>query len=568
MDENFDLDPNDVDAVIRERGKETLNEPSLYNIAILDHLLRADVDAADIMIDSLTRLGTDQKRFLQAYLSAGSERTRFIERLTAATSGVLVYLVAQVELEDDARTDFMSTALENLADGVVYRVDAKASEYLSAHYAELPALTMTQLDAEAAERIAVLFSGAGIRVPALESLSATIRSVFIEHDLYAINRDNLVHVAGSGTRLALDVLREVNEGAYRYFLGDLSAYLAAIDGVSATVDSGMQFVSVVEDVLVQDAAQVSEVVALASEHCCVPSIQTISEDAWVALAEDERFPATFENVNRYVGSVGKIDENLGKILTSAGTITEIDGAETAVKTQLAKTILAAGKPLPSAALRAGLVANLKLRNYLDVREIAAEKSELFGLLVKHDVIVDDAVTYAHLSETDWPTRARVVEESAQFKDYMTPALVRGDLAALLSRDKIDQAIKSTIVEQASQYIQGASKRDLAELARYKTQNMLQLGVDVVTVLASNGVPPQQAVVLLEPHLGALDSEHLFAILLSLGGSYSKLTSVGWEKPKVANTSADRALLEALQRHGIVNSFDTCENPIKVNKKHK
>ncbi|MDQ6753905.1 MAG: hypothetical protein M3017_10930 [Actinomycetota bacterium] len=568
MDENFDLDPNDVDAVIRERGKETLNEPSLYNIAILDHLLRADVDAADIMIDSLTRLGTDQKRFLQAYLSAGSERTRFIERLTAATSGELVYLVAQVELEDDARTDFMSTALENLADGVVYRVDAKASEYLSAHYAELPALTMTQLDAEAAERIAVLFSGAGIRVPALESLSATIRSVFIEHDLYAINRDNLVHVAGSGTRLALDVLREVNEGAYRYFLGDLSAYLAAIDGVSATVDSGMQFVSVVEDVLVQDAAQVSEVVALASEHCCVPSIQTISEDAWVALAEDERFPATFENVNRYVGSVGKIDENLGKILTSAGTITEIDGAETAVKTQLAKTILAAGKPLPSAALRAGLVANLKLRNYLDVREIAAEKSELFGLLVKHDVIVDDAVTYAHLSETDWPTRARVVEESAQFKDYMTPALVRGDLAALLSRDKIDQAIKSTIVEQASQYIQGASKRDLAELARYKTQNMLQLGVDVVTVLASNGVPPQQAVVLLEPHLGALDSEHLFAILLSLGGSYSKLTSVGWEKPKVANTSADRALLEALQRHGIVNSFDTCENPIKVNKKHK
>lgn len=58
------------------------------------------------------------------------------------------------------------------------------------------------------------------------------------------------------------------------------------------------------------------------------------------------------------------------------------------------------------------------------------------------------------------------------------------------------------------------------------------------------------------------------ILQSLGGDYTKLTSVGHDKPRIPNTAADRALLECMKLHGTVNSYDSHASPIKVNKKHK
>ena len=70
MDVQFELTPDDVDMVLRERGLQALKEPALYNIAILDRLLDSQPDLADIMIRSLVGLGDAQRQFLQAYLDA------------------------------------------------------------------------------------------------------------------------------------------------------------------------------------------------------------------------------------------------------------------------------------------------------------------------------------------------------------------------------------------------------------------------------------------------------------------------------------------------------------------
>ncbi len=71
MDVQFELTPDDVDMVLRERGLQALKEPALYNIAILDRLSDSQPDLADIMIRSLVGLGDAQRQFLQAYLDAG-----------------------------------------------------------------------------------------------------------------------------------------------------------------------------------------------------------------------------------------------------------------------------------------------------------------------------------------------------------------------------------------------------------------------------------------------------------------------------------------------------------------
>jgi hypothetical protein len=127
---------------------------------------------------------------------------------------------------------------------------------------------------------------------------------------------------------------------------------------------------------------------------------------------------------------------------------------------LAVAILAATNQLPSATLRAELVASLRLADYLGVDGIAAEVGELFALLIKHNITADDAASYEHLAATDWPTRKVFIRASTNFSSYMTPELVRPDLAVLLTSDEIDSTVKGLIVEQAAQYAEVAGPRGL------------------------------------------------------------------------------------------------------------
>lgn len=567
MDEHFQLSPDDVDAVLRERGHGALKEPALYNIAILDRLLSIDVSTADIMIRSLVGFGDREVRFIQAYLTAGTERSKFTERFTAISSKACVYLVSQAELDGPLRLELVDVALAHLT-SMKQRIDAESSGYLSTHYADFKVLTSDTTTVAQAERIAAIFADSRITVPRLEPLGHQVCTSFVSKNLYEITHNNLIIAIGSTETLALDVIRTANETVYDYVLGKLSAYLDAIDGVSATVDMRENFLTIIEDIIGKGAPALDDVIALAAPDCKVEDLVEVSEAAWPALAEHGRFPATFNNVSRYVLAFESIDASLGKVLSAAGKITKIDVAEEEHKIQLAVAILESKDHLPSPALRAGLVESLDLKEYLGVDSIAAEMGELFALLLKHDIIADDAVSYDHLMTTDWPTREVFIRESKNFKSYMTPELLGSDLEGLLTSDEVDSAIKSVIVEQAEAYVDVGGPRGLNELARFATRHGNELSPDVLEKMAQGSVSAQQIVMLLKPHLASINRDQLFTILRALDGDYPKLSEVGRDKPRIPNTPFDRALLERLKRDGIVSRFDEHKSPIKVHKKYK
>lgn len=568
MDEHFELDAYDVDAIVRERGKNSLKEPALYNIAILDHLLQTDVTVADIMIRSLAGFGESQIRFMQAYLSSGTERARFIERLTEVSSRVLVYLVRQAELDDALRLELVSVALAHLAEGTKYRTDSAVSSYLENHHTELQALVYEEIEQSQTERIAALFGEAGVTLPHLKPLTENVRRSFVARNLYRIGRENLAIAIDNTTSLALDAIQDTDQTVYDYVLGDLRAYLSAVDCTSATVDETEHFISVIEDVLERDAARLGEVVKRASAKCKVNKLSKVRDEALPALAEHERFPATFDNITYYIDTVGSVDTNVAMVLTSANSITEIGEAEEGAKTSLATSILAARDTLPSAETRTQLVASLDLSAPLSMDEIAAEKGELFALMLKHDIIEDNAAAYEHLVSTDWPTREAFIRESAKFMDYVIPEHVLRDLAALLLSEKVDKAIKAAITERAIEFAEVADSKGLNQLARFATQHGHLLSRDVVQKMAHGGVPARYVVTLLKPHLDSIGRDQLLTILESIGGDYPKLVSVGHDKPKIPNTAEDRALLERLKQDGIVNTYDEGASPINVNKRHQ
>ena len=183
MDPHFELAPEDVDAVVRERGKNALEDPALYNIAILDHLLATDVDTADIMVRSLVSFGKSQTNFLQAYLTAGNEQARFIERLTGVSTRVLIYLVNDANMDDASRLELVDIALTHLTPSK-QRTDSTVLAYLSEHHAEFSTLTSDATTSAQAGRIGVLFEDAGIIVPRLKPLGQHVRSSLVSRNLY------------------------------------------------------------------------------------------------------------------------------------------------------------------------------------------------------------------------------------------------------------------------------------------------------------------------------------------------------------------------------------------------
>lgn len=567
MDAHFVLSGDDVDAVVRERGTSALSEPALFNIAILDHLLTADVAKADVMITSIARLNEDALQFLGAYLTSGAKRAEFLERFARKSTRVLPYLITQAELDDAARVQLVSDTLRNLAPGVKYVVDDATTRFLAERYAELPALTSDPIDPSAAARIVMVFGVAGIKLPELHPLTDVAREAFVARNLFTLTRANLLSALGAEADLALDSIRGSNEDVYGYVLDNLATYLDVVGEHSATNETEEGFVGVIEDVIEHDADLLGDVIARASAHSRVPDLSAAPEAAWPFLARSTRFSATFENVTGYIGVVGSLDADLAIVLKDARTVSDVDGAEEADKVQLALTILAA-RPLIHSTVRVPLVVSLGLVEPLAASAIPAENSPLLALLVESHLVPDDVDTYERIGNIDWQWREQLIRASRNFKTYMTPELVADHLGKLLSSQKIGKTVKVAVLDDAANFAAASDANGRRELARFALANNRGLPVEVVEQLATDRDDPANVTALLEPHLATLDAQRLDAILRSLGGAYAQLTYVGRDRPAFQNTSANLALLRTLTPRGIVSTFDSAARPVVVNKKHK
>lgn len=568
MDAHFKLDGDDVDAVIRERGISALADAALYNIAILDHLLATDISKADVMVASLARnTGGSASEFLQAYLTGGAQTTTLIERLARKSIDVLHYLITKANLDEATRLQLVSHTLANLTPGMKYYTDEACARYFLDNYAALPALISDGLNAQAAARIVIVFGMAPIKLPDLTPLTKTVRRAFVARNVYTITRSNLRSALGSKAGLALDQIRDESEDVYTYLLGDLPAYLSALEDQDVTNHSVDGFPDTIQDVLRHDADRLDDVVTRASTVSQIADLAAVPEAAWPALARADRFPATFANVTRYLASVGTLDENLAAVLKGARIISDIDGAAEDDKVALALTILAARKVLHST-YRVPLVVSLGLAEYLDTSAIAPESGQLYALLVQHDVIPDDEDTYERMEDIAWEWREQLIEASRAFKTYMTPELVGDDLRSLLTSTKIGKSIKLLTIDRAEEYAKASDAPGRRELARSAIANKRELPAEVVEQLVADRADPRTVITLLQPHLNALDDSRLFTILRTLGGKYAQLTTVGRDHPTVDNDPAHQALLRSLTARGIVSTFDAKGGMLVVNKKHK
>lgn len=572
MDVNFQLEPNDVEAIIRERGETVLSERTMYNISILNHLLGKAQSGADQVVGRLKALGEDEKAFLESYLEGGLHQEALIRRLSPQWGGIFDYVASLAILSDGDKVDYLNAALEEATEGIDYIISEAVSAFVEEHYAKIPAFTSDTTNADLARRAVGLLKAGNARLSSLALLGQEVRHFTVVECRYLITLDNLISALAGAETLALDQIREANKMVYDYAIAHLAEYLYAIKelGTEAhTIESPNAFAEVITDIARDSQEHLSEVVSASALSCRLLRLVEVPDSAWPALAEGHRFPATFENVAAYIDSIGEVDGSLANLLATARKIEVLGTEEDSRKVAIAYRILAAKDTLPDPVIRVGLVDSLELRSWLDPSELSAERGPLVGLLIDHQVVEDEPNSFAMALELDWPAREFAISKSNKFVSFMTPGEVPvGDIPALLESSIIPQEVKLELIARVDEFVPDNTHKPMVAIAQFAEKTNARITIDLVTRMANAKVHPDRVLVLLEPLIPEATEIQLVNVLKALGGVYDKLTARNGTHPKLPNSSANLTLLEKLQQLGLVSTIQVSDDQMIAHMKKK
>lgn len=565
VDMHFELEPADVEYVLRERGQSVLRERSAYNVAILNHLLRQGGDQADLVVGSLLGEGEEAVRFLEAYIVSGAEKMALVRRLVARWPKALGFVVEK----SPESVPLVNAMLENLSPEVEYRDDGgHVRQYIERNYGKMKVFSSESVEEPAASRVADLLSRLGARLSSIERLSPTMVEAVVAARRYEVTRENLVTALGESAGLALDDIRDRKQVVYDHVLNDLPSYLSALREGEHTVESCGAFLAVIDDVVDKDKSQVDAIVSRSSVVCVVSELSEARVDALTSLARHLRFPATFANVADYVREVGAVDRCLAGVLERAQfRISATEDADEEEKAALSRALLLARESLPDPAHRVELIVSLSLGGNLPADAVPQEKGALIGLLIDRDVIADDAESFLLTQQADWPTREFAISRSKEFVEYMSSAEVPvADVLPLLRSADVPSAVKAELLRRLCEFVPATDRRVLKEVAEQTVRLGLSLPIEGILHLARGRVDDRLVLQLLAPQLGDASISDLAAILDYMGGDYRDASSKNGKRPRLLDTKWDQALVQRLIELGVASSYKKEKNWIVLNMK--
>lgn len=571
-DAHFNLAPADVEAVLRERGEFVLHERGIYNIDIFDHLLKAGDPRGDVIIQTLTAIGNDEKSFLRAYFTGGKEQESLVCKLAERWPPTFVFIISEAEIDESIRLQLLNAGLEHMAHGLNYVVVDNVREYFEEHYSQLPVFTSSGTNAQAASLVTGLLIRMGAWLTSLELLGPEVRRAVIAESLYLITRDNLLTAIGGTQGLALDHIREVDPVVYDYILGHMPDYLAALkeaQPASPTIETVDAFEAILEDVLEHAEDLLPEVIAAASPECQVPNLADVSEAAWPVLAELQRFPATFENVKAYVDTIGQVDQPLARLLKTVASIDTLAESEESAREGLATGLLAASGLLSEPWVRIKLVLSLDLEQLLPVTSIKPESGQLTGLLISEGIVEDDAASFSLTLGTDWPTREFAISKSEQFSSFMTASEVpASDVASLMKSCLVPDIVKTVLINRSDEFVPIDDYDALTAIAEYAVRHQTRLAIELVVRMSTVQVESPLLVQALEPLLPYITNTQIADILKNIGGNYSKLSERNGRHPRIEHIGPNIALVEKLKEFDIVSTYEVSGDEIVVHMKQQ
>jgi hypothetical protein len=411
-DTTLALPPDDVEAVIREAGVSVLNDRSMYNVSIVDHLLSQHDSRAKRIAHNLVQWGQEEREFVGAYVSDGKHARQLYRVLSKSWSHAFLSvddLGTDVDIDDATRVSLFDGALQGAAVATAYDVTSGIAAFIADHYSEMEAVTEPP-DASAASTVVRILDRFGVILPALLHLDERVRQGVISGHRYVLTAENLTNALDGVRDYALDTINGKDLDVYEYVLDNLGTYKAIVDSAPTaqyTVKSKAGLIRVLQDVQAKAPPMVFYIASHGAPECRVDVLTDAPEDVWPAVIDAQRFAVTFRNVAAYTDIYG-IDEHLAAALITAGVIDTDVADDESDRRAWASDAINAYEAIGDPAVRVNLVASLKLVEPLAVSEIQPQDGPLYGLLLQEELLADTAEVYSAVAHVGAVSRESLI----------------------------------------------------------------------------------------------------------------------------------------------------------------
>jgi hypothetical protein len=553
--------PGAVANLLEEADDDFTNTVAAYNIDILNHLLGTeDNRTTNIVNRMVTDFDEDARAFLTAYLTSGAQRDELVAHLAAHPwHDIFTYLVHDEDIPDDARSALVDAALRDVELGETYDLNSDVGDFITAHYRDMAAFIHPHTQ-NVIEKVVTILDRAGVLIPDLSVLDSGLRTLVVNRNRYTLTAPNLRAALGINGDVSLDRIRE-NTGIYEYCFAHPSQYLTAVDQdphTQHTVHSPQTLSAALCDVAGDsdsvwaegwDRPLVDRLLAGAAPKSLLAQLDGVPSSTWPPLAEAKLFAATLTNFETYRAEFGEIDDHLAALLTNAGTIATRATDEDTTKETAAVALLNA-RTISVPAERVALARSLGVNGPLPVSNINVEASDLFALLLEHDLVADDATSFTHFHGAGWAAIGPAIIASSNIGTFLKPELVHGVIADLLTNPATRAKIGRQVVNAIDDYAPIGDHAALQAAAQYADAHRIALAPQTVVRIAQAASSNRNLLLrLLRTASPAAAAQHIVDVFVALGRPYSNVNRSGAEF-NVDHDDLHEALLTRLQNENI------------------
>lgn len=557
-DANYPLSATDIEQILTDRGDELLQDPSIYNVDILNHLLASRPTDAAVVAGRLATWGSAERAFVDTYLAQGDRPGQLVAAMTPSWTSALSYVAGHAPVDPDLRLALFDDALVACVPSIAYDVTGGVGVFIESNYRNLRAVSRPSSENRANAAFTILRQ-CGVVLESVEPLDPVGRAAARRFSAYLVTEANLRLLAPGGS-IALDALRRDAPEMYRHALEELPRYVLALqssDTPAHSVDSSEYFHAVLTDAAQHYTDEaLSDVIVAAHQDCRVPDLISVPSPTWPALVRTLRTDSTFSNVRAYIDEYGEVDASLAVLMTDHRAIDRTSDAPEADRSTVALAVVNARGELPDVELRIDLAVSLEV-GPLPTTGVVPEPGSLVARLIATGLIADDASALSERLMVDWQTREAAIAASTRFPEFVSPdVLPVTELAAFIRSDAIDGATKKTVITRLSEFIANAQRREVQAIADALNAEGWRLHIDRIELLRSLGASNASLIKLMARKGEDLAIDDLRSLLRALGGPYAQIADPGLSRPVVPNDEAHGLILARLRGAAVVSSFSS------------
>lgn len=564
----------DIEAMLSEASSVELRSRGMYNVEILDYLLKKSDSRIQPIIDSLARGDQEDINFIGVYLEKGKKYQDFLKLLAATWENIFVFLGDHHSLLDHEQAQLIDIALR----GVDSKKSYAASEYIKLLISQRPEyfkLLSKSKDKAVVENALEVLLSMNVYFESFDNLSDVAKEFVKEMAIYDINTENMEYVFGEPTP-SLDKINLQTSNGYSLVTSMLGQYIALFTGdhqsdYMLSGESG--FETVINDTFKRNPEYIDVILAHADPlRCVIDDITVFNVKIWDMLVDAVLISNTVSNIlayfNHYVVQPDKPDAISNQLAEYIKTVQDVvmdknysEYDEARLK-NFTVALINSEKVDISTKIRVAEVSYPE--EYIPVESLHKKEGEFFGLLLENNIIEDSQESYEYIRDLNIETKSLYISKSEKFIEYVGEFELTTDEINLISKnEEIPKAVKSYLLSNIEHYEESTSLSSNLNLAEYAANESIELTYEQLKVLV-DGAEDGHMVKLINLAVDKLTDENILNLLTAMGGTYAQLT-----KPRVRpvfdNSAENLALITDMQRRGYVSSF-SANGSIKVSMK--